>query len=99
LAADKITAQNEKQIDADPAEAIDAPGRFETEERGVIDGDDDDGKGAEKIKARLAFTTRETRINCYYRRLLLNNEKLAVSSLKKTRCRQSDDRQRVTIMG
>ena len=63
LAADQVTAQNEEEIDADPAEAIDATGRFESEERGVIDGDGDDGQRAEKIEARLALTMCETRVD------------------------------------
>ena len=63
LAADQVTAENEEEIDADPAEAIDAAGRFESEERGVIDGDDDDGQRAEKIEARLALTMCETRVD------------------------------------
>ena len=63
LAADQVTAQNEEEIDADPAEAIEATGRFESEERGVIDGDDDDGQRAEKIEARLALTMGETRVD------------------------------------
>ena len=63
LAADQVTAQNEEEIDADPAEAIEAAGRFESEERGVIDGDDDDGQRAEKIEARLALTMCETRVD------------------------------------
>jgi len=63
LSTNEVTAQNEEEIDADPAEAIEAAGRFESEERGVIDGDDDDGQRAEKIEARLALTMCETRVD------------------------------------
>jgi hypothetical protein len=88
LAADQVTAEDEEKIDADPAETIEPAGRLETEEGGVIDRDDDDGESAEKIETRLAFTIGETRIDCYFPRLLLNDEKLAGKSFKKrTRCR------------
>jgi hypothetical protein len=88
LAADQVTAENKEEIDADPPEAIEAARRLEAEERGVIDGNRDDGERAKKIETRLALSTRETRIDCYCRRFLLNNEKLAGSSFeKRTRCR------------
>ena len=63
MPTDQVTAENEKQIDADPAEAIDAAGRSETEKRGVVDRNDDDGKGAEKIETGLALTIGEARID------------------------------------
>jgi hypothetical protein len=101
LAADQITAKNEEQINADPAETIETAGRRETEERGVINRDDDDCQGAKKIEPRLALTSREARIDyelattslrlgrrCRFNRLLLNGWTLADSCVKKTRCRR-----------
>jgi hypothetical protein len=35
----------------------------ESHDAGVINNDDDDGQGAEKIEARLTFTIAETRID------------------------------------
>src|SRR5205807_1683957 len=63
LAADQVTAEDEEEIDADPAEAVDAAGRFETEKGGVINDDDDDGEGAEKVEPGLALAIREARID------------------------------------
>jgi hypothetical protein len=63
LPADQVTAEDEEEIDADPAEAIDATGRVETEKRGVVNDDDDDGEGAKKIETGLALTIGEARID------------------------------------
>ena len=63
LAADEVAAENEEKVDSDPTKTIEATGRFETEERGVIDRDHDDGQGAKKIETGLAFTIGETRID------------------------------------
>jgi len=93
LAADQITAEDEEEINADPAETIEAARRFETEERGVINRDNDDCQRPKKIEARLALTSREARIDCQpewrcrFNRLLLNGWTLADSRVKKTRCR------------
>jgi hypothetical protein len=46
----------------------------------VINNYNDDGERPEKIEAGLAFTIRETRIDCYFGRLLLNNDNLAGTS-------------------
>ena len=95
MAADQITAEDEEEIDADPAETIDAARRFEAEKRGVINRDNDDCQRAKKIEARLALTSREAGINgdpewrCRFDRLLLNGGTLADSSVKKTRCRRT----------
>jgi hypothetical protein len=63
LAADQITTQNKEQIDTDPAEAVQAPRQFESEKRGVINDDYDNGKRSEKIEAGLAFAISKTRID------------------------------------
>jgi len=101
LAADQITAKNEEEIDADPAETIEPAGRFEPEERGVINRYNDDCQGTKKIEARLALTSCKARIDyelataslrlewrCRFNRLLLNGWTLADSRVKKTRCRR-----------
>ena len=63
MSADQVTAQDKEEVDADPAEAIEVAGRFESEKRGVIDRDDKNGERAKKIEARLALAMRETRID------------------------------------
>jgi hypothetical protein len=63
LAADQVTAENEEEIDADPAETIEAARRFETEKRGVINRNNDDCQGAKKIETGLALTSGEARID------------------------------------
>jgi hypothetical protein len=64
LAADQVTAKNKEQIDTDPAEPVHAPRQFESEKRGVINNDHDDGERTEKIEAGLAFAILKARINC-----------------------------------
>jgi hypothetical protein len=101
LAADQITAEDEEEINADPAETIEPAGRFETEKRRVINRDNDDCQRAKKIETRLALPSREARIDCElataslrpegwcrFNRLLLNGWTLADSRVKKTRCRR-----------
>src|SRR5438128_11571738 len=63
LSTDQITAQDEEKIDTDPAEAIDPAGQFESEKRGVVNDDDDDGERAEKIETRLALAILKARID------------------------------------
>ena len=102
LAADQVTAEDEEEIDADPAETIEAAGRFETEKRPVINRDNNDCERAKKIEARLALPSREARIDCElataslrpewrcrFNGLLLNGWTLADSVIKKTRCRRT----------
>ena len=66
LAADQISTKNKEKIDTDPAEAIDTAGQFESEQRGVVNNDYDDGKRAEKIEAGLAFAISKARIDFYF---------------------------------
>src|SRR5438128_2233129 len=61
LAADQITAEDKEKIDTDPAEAIDPAGQFESEKRGVVNDDHDDGERAEKIETRLALAILKAR--------------------------------------
>jgi hypothetical protein len=94
LSADQVTAEDEEKIDPDPAEAIDAAGQFESEKRGVINDDDDDGESAEKIEPRLAFTIGEARVNCSLDSWFLNGGKrsrrsLAVEQTRSPRTRMS----------
>ena len=63
MPADQITAENEEQIDADPAEAVHAAGQFETEKPGVIKENGDNGERAEKIEARLALAIAKARVD------------------------------------
>jgi hypothetical protein len=65
LAADQITAKDKEKIDTDPAEAVRSPGQFESEKRGVINNDHDDGECSEKIEPGLAFAILKARIDCW----------------------------------
>src|SRR5207302_4267153 len=55
LPANQVAAENEEQIDPDPAESIYAAGQFETEKRGVVNDHHDNGKSTEKVETRLTF--------------------------------------------
>lgn len=77
LIADQVTAQDEEEIDADPAEAVEVPRSFEAEERGVINRNDEDSYGAEKIKPGLALTSSEARVDAGLRNLVGDGGKLA----------------------
>ena len=63
MSADQVAAQDEEQIDADPAEAVQATGQFETKKRCVVKDNDDDGERAEKIEARLALAITKARVD------------------------------------
>jgi hypothetical protein len=63
LPADEVTAENKEEIDADPAEAVDPPGKRKSHDAGVVNRDEDDGERAEKIEAGFALTICETRID------------------------------------
>ena len=77
LPADQVTAQDEEKIDADPAEAIDAAGQFESEKRRVINDDNNDGKRAEKIETRLALTILKARVDRSFGYGLVNGANVA----------------------
>jgi len=49
----------------------------ESHDAGVINNDNDNGQRPEKIEPGLALTIRETRIDCYFVRLVLNKKKVA----------------------
>ena len=68
LSADQVTAENEKKIDADPAEAVDPAGKREAHDAGVVDDDDDDRESAEKIETGLALAIGKARIQVTGRR-------------------------------
>ena len=63
MAADQITAKDKEKIDADPAEAVHTAGQFESEQRGMVNNDEDDRERAEQIEAGLAFAILKTRID------------------------------------
>jgi hypothetical protein len=77
LIADQVTAQDEEEIDADPAEPIEVSRGFKTEKRGVIDRDDKDSYGAEKIEPGLALTSSEAWVDAGLRNLVGDGGKLA----------------------
>src|SRR5437763_10221087 len=63
LSADQVAAEDKEEIDADPAEAMDAPGKRETHNARVINDHDDDGERAEKIEAGLALAIAKARVD------------------------------------
>jgi hypothetical protein len=63
LPANQVSAKHEKQVDTDPAEAIDSAGKFESEKSGVINDDHNDGEYAEQIETRLALAVLKARVN------------------------------------
>ena len=63
MAADQVAAEDKEKIDTDPAKAIDPTGQFESEERGVVNDDDDNRERAEKIEARLTLAISKAWIN------------------------------------
>ena len=63
MPADQVTAEDEEKIDSDPAEAINAAGQFESEKRRVIDDDNNDGEGTEKVETRLTFAILKVRVD------------------------------------
>jgi len=80
LSADQVTAEDEKKIDADPAEAINAAGQFESEKRRVINDDDDDGERTEKIETRLTFAMLKARVDSSFGYGLVNGANVAGDS-------------------
>jgi hypothetical protein len=63
LAPNQIAAQDEEEINTNPAETIDSPGQFESEKRRVIYDHHDNRERAKEIEARLAFAMYEARID------------------------------------
>jgi hypothetical protein len=80
LSADQVTAEHEKKIDADPAEAINAAGQFESEKRRVINDNNDDGKRTEKIEARLTLATLKARVDSSFGYGLVNGANVSGDS-------------------
>ena len=64
LSADEITAEHEKKIDPDPAEAMATIRKREAENACVVDNDYDDGERTEKIETGLALAISKARIDC-----------------------------------
>jgi hypothetical protein len=64
LAADQVTAEDKEKINTDPAETIDSPRQFESEKRGMINDDHDNGERTQKIETRLTFAMCEAWIDC-----------------------------------
>ena len=82
LPADQIAAEDEEEIDADPAETMDVAGKRETHDTGVVNDDNDDGEGAEKIETGLARAIREARINGDLAHRFIGAHNLAESRVK-----------------
>ena len=85
MAADQISAQDEEKIDTDPAEAIDPRRQFESEKRGVINDNDNDGERAEKIETGLAFAILEARIDLKAKRRFNFRHKSTKQEVKVTK--------------
>jgi hypothetical protein len=80
LSADQVSAKDKKKIDANPAEAINAAGQCESEERRMINDDNDDGERTEKIEARLTFATLKARVDSRFGYGLVNGANVAGDS-------------------
>ena len=63
LTADQVAAKDKEEIDADPAEAMDAAGERETHDAGVVNNNDYDRERAEEIETRLALAIGKARID------------------------------------
>ena len=80
LSTDQVAAKNKEKVDTDPAKAVRATWKLETEDTGMINNDDDNGKGAEQIETRLAFAIGEAWIDNGLGRGLLNGGTLTAGS-------------------
>ena len=63
LPADQITAEDEEEIDPDPAETVGVAGKREAHDAGVVDDHNDDGESAEQIETGLALAVLKARID------------------------------------
>ncbi|MEY2528849.1 MAG: hypothetical protein QOJ05_939, partial [Verrucomicrobiota bacterium] len=63
LPADQVAAQDEEKIDTDPAKTMGPAGQGKAHNAGVVNRDDKDGRGAEKIETRLPFAIGEPGID------------------------------------
>ena len=77
MAADQVTTEDKEKINTDPAEAIDPAGQFESEKRGVVNDDDDDGERAEKIETWLALAILKARVDRSFGYRLVNGANVA----------------------
>jgi RNA polymerase sigma factor (sigma-70 family) len=64
LTADQIAAEDEEEIDTDPTETMPLARQRETENAAVVNDDNDDGEGTEKVETGLAFAILKARIDC-----------------------------------
>lgn len=62
LTTDEITAQNEEEINPDPAESMNPAGEGKPENAGVIKNHRDDGERAKKIETRLTLAILKARV-------------------------------------
>jgi hypothetical protein len=85
LIADQVTAQDEKEIDADPAESIEVARCFKAEKCRMIDRDDDDSSGTEKVEPGLALTSSEARVDAGFGNLAGNGWNLAAAPAQSSR--------------
>ena len=64
MTADQVAAEHEKQIDTDPAEAMPVVREGEAENAGVVNDNQDDRDGAEKVETGLTLAILKARIDC-----------------------------------
>ena len=63
MPADQVTAEDEEEIDTDPAETVCVTGKREAHDAGVVKNDNDDGERAEQIETGLALAVLKARID------------------------------------
>jgi hypothetical protein len=63
LTTDQVAAEYEEKIDTDPAEPMQAVRKREPENAGVVNDNQDDREGAEKIETRLTLAIGKARVD------------------------------------
>ena len=63
MTTDQVAAEHKEKIDTDPAEPVQAIGKREPENAGVVNDNQDDREGAEKIETRLTLAVGKARVD------------------------------------
>ncbi len=63
LTTDEVAAEHEEKIDTDPTEAMPVVREREAENAGVVNDNQDDREGAEKVETRLTLAVGKARVD------------------------------------
>ena len=63
MTTDQVAAEHEEKIDTDPAKPMQAMRKREPENAGVVNDNQDDRDGAEKIETRLSLAVGKARVD------------------------------------